>query len=213
MEDKKIKTALVSAHQKEDLVEIVKMLHANGVTIYSTGQTASFIQELGIPVVLVSDLTGFPEILDGRVKTLHPIVFGGILSVRDNPKHVQDIETHGIPFIDLVIVDLYPFAEILNDVNAGQAEFIEHIDIGGVSLVRAAAKNFKDVVVFAGHKSFPTLTTLFENGMVTNIKQRFQYAANAFAHTAEYERIISLYFNHCADGPANNISNVNATIS
>ncbi len=157
----KIKSALISVYYKDRLDEIVKKLSALGVTIYSTGGTLKFITDLGIKAEAVEDLTGFPEILGGRVKTLHPTVFGGILARRDNPTDLQQLEAHNIPQIDLVIVDLYPFEETVKSTTDEQT-IIEKIDIGGISLIRAAAKNFKDTIIVAGREDYGSLITLLD---------------------------------------------------
>ena len=146
--NKKINAALISVFNKEGLQNIVQLLHANGIKIYSTGGTQKFIEELNIPCIAVESLTTYPSILGGRVKTLHPSVFGGILGRRDNEKDVEEMAQYNIPEIDLVIVDLYPFEETVRTTN-DEAAIIEKIDIGGPSMIRAAAKNFKDVTVVA----------------------------------------------------------------
>ena len=143
---KKIASALISVFDKNGLEPIVKALHQNNVTIYSTGGTETFIKDLGIPVVAVEDITAFPEILGGRVKTLHPKIFGGILNRQDHAGDVEQMKEFNIPQIDLVIVDLYPFEKTVAS-GAGEQDIIEKIDIGGISLIRAAAKNFKDTVI------------------------------------------------------------------
>src|SRR5882757_1594982 len=143
---KKIKSALISVYYKDGLDSLVKLLDKNGVKIYSTGGTQKFIEDLGVKVTAVEDLTSYPSILGGRVKTLHPKVFGGILYRRNFESDEQQLDQYDIPEIDLVIVDLYPFEETVKS-GAGQDDVIEKIDIGGISLIRAAAKNFKDVVI------------------------------------------------------------------
>ena len=152
---KSIQSALISVFDKTGLEPIVKALHKNNVTIYSTGGTESFIKDLGIPVVAVEDVTSYPSILGGRVKTLHPKVFGGILNRQDNPTDVAQMEEFEIPQIDLVIVDLYPFEKTVAS-GAVEADIIEKIDIGGISLIRAAAKNFKDTVIVASVDEYAT---------------------------------------------------------
>ena len=154
-DNKTIKTALVSVFHKDGLEEILKELNANGVKFLSTGGTQKFIQELGYDCDAVEDLTGYPSILGGRVKTLHPKVFGGILNRRDNDTDKEQIATYEIPEIDLVIVDLYPFEETVAS-GASQEAIIEKIDIGGISLIRAAAKNYNDVVIVASKKPIHT---------------------------------------------------------
>src|SRR6185369_17592816 len=157
--NKKIQSALISVFYKDGLENIVKLLNELGITIYSTGGTQTFIEKLGIKVTPVEDLTTYPSILGGRVKTLHPSVFGGILGKRDDTTHMQEMKQFNIPQIDLVIVDLYPFEETLAASSALQPEerertIIEKIDIGGPSMIRAAAKNFKDVFVIAAKKDY-----------------------------------------------------------
>ena len=144
---KPIKSALISVYSKDGLEPIIQQLNALGVQLYSTGGTQSYIQKLGIPVIPVESITGYPSILDGRVKTLHPAVFGGLLARRE-PDHLAQLEAYQIPEIDCVIVDLYPFEDTVATTH-DEAEIIEKIDIGGVSLIRAAAKNWSDVVVVA----------------------------------------------------------------
>ncbi len=199
---KKIKSALISVFYKDGLEPLVQQLNELGVTIYSTGGTQSFIEKLAIPVIPVENLTTYPSILGGRVKTLHPSVFGGILGRRDNETDVQEMEQYKIPELDLVIVDLYPFEETLAAAMApgfeGDAEknIIEKIDIGGPSMIRGAAKNFKDVVVIAAKKDYADLAALLQqqNG-TTTIEQRKAYAARAFEIVAHYDVAIAKYFN------------------
>ena len=150
---KTIKSALISVFSKDGLEPIVRKLHEQNVTIYSTGGTEEFINNLGIPVVPVEEVTSFPEILGGRVKTLHPKIFGGILNRQDNATDVAQMKDFEIPQIDLVIVDLYPFEKTVAS-GASEADSIEKIDIGGISLIRAAAKNFKDTVIIASVKEY-----------------------------------------------------------
>ena len=162
MQHKKIQSALVSVFDKDGLELIVKTLHNQGVTFYSTGGTEAFLKELNIPVVAVEDVTSYPSILGGRVKTLHPKIFGGILNRRDNVSDVQQIEEFEIPEIDLVIVDLYPFEETLAS-GGTHEEIIEKIDIGGISLIRAAAKNYKDVVIIPAKAYYSELLNTIQN--------------------------------------------------
>lgn len=143
----KIKRALLSVSDKTGIVELAKFLSDNGVEIISTGGTMKAIKEAGIPVTYVSDVTGFPEIMDGRVKTLNPKIHGAILAVRSNPEHMKALAEHDITPIDLVVVNLYPFRETVAKPGVTEAEAIENIDIGGPAMVRASAKNFKDVVI------------------------------------------------------------------
>lgn len=192
--DKKIKSALVSVYHKDHLDELIKTLHANGVTFYSTGGTQAFIEGLGMPVVPVEELTAYPSILGGRVKTLHPKVFGGILARRDNAEDMKTLDEYAIPEIDLVIVDLYPFEETLKNTD-NEAEIIEKIDIGGVSLIRAAAKNFKDTVVIADKAEYTKLTEVLKaKSGSTSIDDRRYFAKQAFVRTSQYDTVIGNYF-------------------
>lgn len=193
--DKKIQSALISVFYKDGLDTIVRELHDLGVTIYSTGGTQQFIESLGVPCVGVESLTTYPSILGGRVKTLHPAVFGGILGRRANPTDVEEMAQYHIPEIDLVIVDLYPFEETLKNTNEEQA-IIEKIDIGGPSMIRAAAKNHKDVVVLAAKKDYATLETILKEQKGTfTLAQRKHFAALAFEVVMHYDIAISGYFN------------------
>ena len=192
--NKKIKSALISVFYKDGLENVIKLLSDLDVTIYSTGGTQQFIQKLGVKCVPVEDLTTYPSILGGRVKTLHPSVFGGILGKRDDDTHVQEMKQYNIPEIDLVIVDLYPFEETVASTKDEKA-IIEKIDIGGPSMIRGAAKNFKDVVVVAAKNDYPALENLLrkQNGE-TNIGQRKAFAAKAFEIVKQYDIAISNYF-------------------
>jgi phosphoribosylaminoimidazolecarboxamide formyltransferase / IMP cyclohydrolase len=192
---KKIKSALISVYHKDKLDQIVKKLDELHVTIYSTGGTQSFIEELGTSVVPVEELTSYPSILGGRVKTLHPKVFGGILNRRDNISDQQQIAKYEIPEIDLVIVDLYPFEETVAS-GASEDDIIEKIDIGGISLIRAAAKNFKDVVIVSSRNQYDTLFNLLnEKEGATSIEDRKEFARLAFATSSHYDSAIFNYFN------------------
>lgn len=192
---KKIKSALISVYYKDGLDQIVNFLVENGVTIYSTGGTLSFIESLGHKAVSVESLTGYPSILGGRVKTLHPKVFGGILARRDNEKDIEQLNEYEIPEIDLVIVDLYPFEETV----AGGAEhqaIIEKIDIGGISLIRAAAKNYKDVVIVASQNQYTELLEVIKtHDCSTTIENRRRFASLAFSVSSHYDTAIFNYFN------------------
>jgi phosphoribosylaminoimidazolecarboxamide formyltransferase/IMP cyclohydrolase len=157
-----IKNALISVYYKDNLEPIIHELNRLGVNIYTTGGTETFIQSLGVDVIKVEDLTSYPSILGGRVKTLHPKVFGGILARRSFEGDQQQLAEYAIPEIDLVIVDLYPFEETVKS-GAGQDDVIEKIDIGGISLIRAAAKNHKDVVIVASKDDYSTLETLLKD--------------------------------------------------
>lgn len=193
--EKQIRSALISVFYKDGLENIVRSLHRNGAVIYSTGGTQKFIEEQGVPCTAVETLTGYPSILGGRVKTLHPNVFGGILARRDNPGDLEQLKEYQIPEIDLVIVDLYPFEETVRTTKEEQ-QIIEKIDIGGVSLIRAAGKNYKDVVTVASKNEYPELEKLLiENRGNTTLEQRRAFAARAFKICAEYDEAISRYFN------------------
>lgn len=198
---KKIKTALVSVYHKDGLDEILALLHKQGVQFLSTGGTQSFIESLGYPCALVEDLTGYPSILGGRVKTLHPKVFGGILNRRDNEGDREQIKQYDIPEIDLVIVDLYPFDDTVAS-GASHEAIIEKIDIGGISLIRAAAKNYKDVIIVASkHQYAPLAALLRENGAESTLDQRRWFAKEAFAVSSGYDSSIFNYFDQ-NDGPS-----------
>jgi phosphoribosylaminoimidazolecarboxamide formyltransferase/IMP cyclohydrolase len=193
--DKQIKSALISVFYKDGLETLVPALHHLGITLYSTGGTQAFIEKLGIPVVPVENLTTYPSILGGRVKTLHPMVFGGILGKRSDDSHRADMAAYNIPEIDLVIVDLYPFEETVANTSE-EAAIIEKIDIGGPSMIRAAAKNHADVVVVADkadYKPLENLLTAQSGG--TSLAQRRAFAAKAFEVVAQYDVAISRWFN------------------
>ena len=201
MANKKIKSALISVFHKDGLDDIVKKLNELGVTIYSTGGTQSFIEKLGVKVEAVEDLTSYPSILGGRVKTLHPKVFGGILARRDNEGDKSQLSEYEIPEIDLVIVDLYPFEETVAS-GAAEQDIIEKIDIGGISLIRAAAKNFKDVIIVPSKTEYaPLLNLLNEKNGESNIEERKQFAAAAFNISSHYDTAIFKYFNQTAEIP------------
>lgn len=192
---KKITSALISVFDKTGLEPIVKALHQNQVTIYSTGGTEAFIKELGIPVVPVEEVTDYPSILGGRVKTLHPKVFGGILNRQDNTTDVAQMEEYNIPQIDLVIVDLYPFEKTVAS-GASEADIIEKIDIGGISLIRAAAKNFKDTVIVPSVEEYASFLDFYTQGNgATTIEQRRILATKAFHVSSHYDTAIFNYFN------------------
>lgn len=194
MATKQIKRALVSVYHKDNLDTIIRKLHENGVELLSTGGTQSFIESLGIPCRAVEDLTTYPSILGGRVKTLHPKVFGGILCRRDNEQDRQQIAQYEIPEIDLVIVDLYPFEETVAS-DAEEQAIIEKIDIGGISLIRAAAKNYKDVVIVASKAQYqPLLDVLNEHRANTTLEERRWFAKEAFAVSSRYDSAIFNYF-------------------
>ena len=208
---KKIQSALVSVFNKDGLEPIVKELNNQGVTFYSTGGTETFLKELGIPVVAVEDVTSYPSILGGRVKTLHPKIFGGILNRRDNESDVQQIDEFEIPEIDLVIVDLYPFEETL-DSGGTHEEIIEKIDIGGISLIRAAAKNFKDVVIIpAKAYYFDFLNIIANQNGATTLEQRKVFAREAFHISSHYDSKIFDYFNQ-GEQPYLKLSESNSSV-
>ena len=191
---KKIKSALISVYHKDGLEEIITRLDSIGVKIYSTGGTKAFIEGLNIAVTAVEELTTYPSILGGRVKTLHPKVFGGILARRENEGDIAQLSQYAIPEIDLVIVDLYPFeATVLS--GASEAEIIEKIDIGGISLIRGAAKNFNDVVVISNQGQYASLLALLTSGNgSTTLEERRIYAIEAFATSSHYDSAIYNYF-------------------
>jgi phosphoribosylaminoimidazolecarboxamide formyltransferase/IMP cyclohydrolase len=192
---KNIQSALISVFYKDGLEPIAKNLHELGITIYSTGGTQKFLEDLGIPCVAVESLTTYPSILGGRVKTLHPAVFGGILGRRSEAQDLQEMKEYKIPEIDLVIVDLYPFEETLRNTSEEKA-IIEKIDIGGPSMIRAAAKNFRDLVVIAAKKDYTALEKLLvEQKGTTTLEQRRAFAAKAFEVVMHYDIAISNYFN------------------
>ena len=194
MEQKKIKTALVSVFHKENLDKIILKLHAEGVQILSTGGTRKFVESLGVPCQAVEDLTGYPSILGGRVKTLHPKVFGGILARRGEAGDREQVKQYEIPEIDLVIVDLYPFEATVAS-GASEQDIIEKIDIGGISLIRAAAKNFADVVIVASKAQYePLQKMLDEKGAASDLEDRRFFAREAFAVSSRYDSAIFGYF-------------------
>lgn len=193
--DKKISAALISVFYKDGLEPVVRQLHQLSATIYSTGGTQTFIEALGIAVTPVESLTSYPSILGGRVKTLHPSVFGGILGRRSNETDVQEMHQFNIPVIDLVIVDLYPFEETVAQTTEEKA-IIEKIDIGGPSMIRAAAKNFVDVTVIASKDDYRPLVDLLQNQQGNiSLQQRRAFAAKAFQVVANYDIAINNYFN------------------
>ena len=195
MSSKKISSALISVYYKENLDKIVQQLNSLGVKIYSTGGTQKFIEGLNIDVTPVEDITDYPSILGGRVKTLHPKIFGGILARRDHEGDQEAVSNYEIPFIDLVIVDLYPFEETVAS-TSDEAEIIEKIDIGGISLIRAAAKNYKDVLIVSSREQYGDLANLLqEKNGATDIEDRKRFAAEAFDISSHYDTAIFNYFN------------------
>ena len=194
-QNKTISSALISVFSKDGLEPIVKKLNDQGVTIYSTGGTQKFINDLGIDVVPVEDITDYPSILGGRVKTLHPKIFGGILNRQDNPSDVEEMNSFNIPQIDLVIVDLYPFEKTVAS-GASHQDIIEKIDIGGISLIRAAAKNFKDVLCVSSVDDYAELLDLIskDNGSIS-YENRQRFATKSFNISSHYDSAIFNYFN------------------
>ena len=191
----KIKSALISVYHKDRILEIAKSLIENHVTIYSTGGTLDFLAKNGIQATSVESLTGYPSILGGRVKTLHPTIFGGILARRDNMEDINHMAGHNIPEIDLVIVDLYPFEETLKTTK-NESDLVEKIDIGGVSLIRATAKNFKFTTIVPSFEQYDDILEILETGKGSiSLEQRKKLAAKAFAVTASYESSIANWMN------------------
>ena len=189
----KIRSALVSVFNKDGLDEIIKLLHSHNVKIISTGGTAEFIRKLNVSVTEVETITNYPALFGGRVKTLQPQIFGGILNRRDNANDQKEKSQHKIEDIDLVIVDLYPFEETLA-AGGSEAEIIEKIDIGGVALIRAAAKNFNDVVIIPSKRQYPELAQILKRGSETTLEERKKFAGNAFEVTSGYDSAIRGYF-------------------
>jgi phosphoribosylaminoimidazolecarboxamide formyltransferase / IMP cyclohydrolase len=198
---KKITSALISVYYKDNLEEIVKLLYTQGVQLYSTGGTQKFIESLNIPVIAVENLTSYPAIFGGRVKTLHPAIFGGILYRRDNEEDKAQARQYDIHDIDLVIVDLYPFEETVAQTN-DEAEIIEKIDIGGISLIRAAAKNYEDVLIVSSKNQYSNLLNLLQtkNGC-SELADRKHFAMQAFATSSHYDTAIFSYFNQTYKEP------------
>ena len=195
---KKIKTALISVYHKDGLDEILELLHKDSVEFLSTGGTKTFIESLGYECQAVEDLTGYPSILGGRVKTLHPKIFGGILNRRDNNTDKEQISKYAIPSIDLVIVDLYPFVDTVAS-GACDADIIEKIDIGGISLIRAAAKNYNDVIIVASKAQYAALAELLKtNGAQSSTIERRWFAKEAFAVIVLFLNISTMNLLHSA---------------
>jgi phosphoribosylaminoimidazolecarboxamide formyltransferase/IMP cyclohydrolase len=193
-EKRKIKRALVSVFHKDGLEDILRTLHAQGVELLSTGGTQAFIESLGIPCRKVEDVTTYPSILGGRVKTLHPKVFGGILGRRELEGDRQQMAQYEIPEIDLVVVDLYPFEDTVAS-GAGAEDIIEKIDIGGISLIRAAAKNFRDVIIVPSKAQYkPLLELLQQKGGQSDIEDRRWFATQAFGVSSHYDTAIHAWF-------------------
>ena len=209
---KKISSALISVFHKDGLAPIVQKLNDLGVTIYSTGGTQKFINDLGIDVVAVESVTDYPSILGGRVKTLHPKVFGGILNRQDNPSDREQMHQYNIPQLDVVIVDLYPFEKTVSS-GASQEDIIEKIDIGGISLIRAAAKNFKDTICVSSMEDYSEFLALIsQNQGAIDIAARRYFAAKAFNISSNYDTAIFNYFNADQEITALKISQTNANV-
>jgi len=190
----KIKRAILSVTDKSGIQEFAKRLHEMGVELVSTGGTARTIRDAGVPVKDVSEITGFPEMMDGRVKTLHPKVHGGILAIRDNEEHVKQMEEHGIPSIDMVVVNPYAFEKTVAKEGVTLAEAIENIDIGGPTMLRSSAKNFRYVTVVVDPADYDRiLKEMEENDGATTLKTRFELARKVFATTAAYDTAITNY--------------------
>lgn len=190
----KIKRAILSVSNKKGLLEFAKELSAMGVEILSTGGTASALREGGIPVKDVSEHTGFPEMLDGRVKTLHPKIHGGLLSRRKNPKDMEEIEKHGIVPIDMVVVNLYPFEETIAKPDVTFEDAIENIDIGGPTMLRSASKNFQDVAVIVDPADYaPVIKEMKERNGELAYKRKMELAKKVFGHTSRYDALITEY--------------------
>lgn len=193
-ETRQIKRALISVFHKDGLDDLLKKLDGEGVKFLSTGGTQKFIESLGYECQKVEDVTSYPSILGGRVKTLHPKIFGGILARRDNAGDQERMKSYEIPAIDLVIVDLYPFEQTVAS-GASEQEIIEKIDIGGISLIRAGAKNFKDVVIVPSKAEYPVLLSIFnQKGAQTDIEDRRMLAERAFAVSSHYDTAIHEWF-------------------
>jgi phosphoribosylaminoimidazolecarboxamide formyltransferase/IMP cyclohydrolase len=209
---KKASSALISVFHKDGLEPIVKKFQELGITIYSTGGTEKFITDLGIDVVAVEDVTSYPSILGGRVKTLHPKVFGGILNRQDNENDVAQLAEFEIPQIDIVIVDLYPFEKTVAS-GAPEQDIIEKIDIGGISLIRAAAKNYKDVICVSSMEDYSDfLSVISENNGGISIEDRKRFAAKAFNVSSHYDTAIFNYFNKNHDLASLKISETNGKV-
>lgn len=193
-EVKEIKTALISVFHKDGLEDLLRKLDAEGVSFLSTGGTQEFIESLGYKCQKVEDVTTYPSILGGRVKTLHPKVFGGILARRDHAGDREQMQQYEIPAIDLVVVDLYPFEQTVAN-GASEADIIEKIDIGGISLIRAGAKNFKDVVIVPSKAEYGLLLEILNaKGAKTDLKDRRMFAARAFGVSSRYDTAIHDWF-------------------
>src|SRR5215212_4099739 len=196
---RKIKRALLSVSDKTGLAEFARGLRGFGVELISTGGTAKALREAGIEVLDIADVTGFPEMMDGRIKTLHPRIHGGLLALRDNPEHVQAMQEHGIEPIDMVVVNLYPFEQTIAREGVTLEEAIEQIDIGGPAMIRSAAKNFKDVSVVVSPDFYSRLVDeMQQNDGALSLSTRSDLAWQAFRHTSGYDRNIFVYLGSAA---------------
>lgn len=197
----KIKRAIISVSDKKGVVDFAKALHSSGVEIISTGGTAKTLRDAGVPVKDVSDYTGFPEMLDGRLKTLHPKIHGGLLSRRDNPKDMEDLKEYGIGLVDMVVVNLYPFEETISKPDVTFAEAIENIDIGGPTMLRSASKNFQQVAVVTDYKDYDSIIEEMKdlNGDLS-YKTRLELAKKVFRLTSRYDNAIADYLTKLAGG-------------
>ena len=197
----KIKRALISVSNKKGLVEFARTLTEKGVEILSTGGTAKALRDAGIPVKDVSEHTGSPEMLDGRVKTLHPKIHGGLLSRRNNPKDMEEIKKHGIDMIDMVVVNLYPFEETISKVGVTFADAIENIDIGGPAMLRSASKNFQDVAVIVDPSDYEKIINEMKSPNTDlSYETRLELAKKVFRHTSRYDAIIADYLTKITEG-------------
>lgn len=195
-----MKRALISVSNKAGIVDFARGLEKLGYEIISTGGTYNSLKEAGVKVIKVSEVTGFPEILDGRVKTLHPKVHGGILARRSIPEHLKQLEINEITPIDMVVVNLYPFKETISKPGVSLEEAIENIDIGGPCMVRAAAKNYQDVIIVVKPEFYNDILSQLEASGGISLEQRFKLAVEAFSHTAAYDTMISNYLGNLAGG-------------
>ncbi len=194
MKEVKIKRALVSVSDKTGAVQLGQTLHAMGVQILSTGGTARSLQEAGIPVIEVSRYTGFPEMMDGRIKTLHPKIHGALLGKRDNAEHMKQMKTHGIEPIDLVVVNLYPFEKTVAKPDCTLEEAIENIDIGGPTMLRSSAKNYHDVAVVTDPQDYEKIIEeMKKSGGALSLETRFRLAKKVFKLTSHYDKAITEY--------------------
>ena len=189
----KVKRALISVSNKEGISDFARGLSNLGIEILSTGGTAAILSEAGIKIKSVSDITGFPEMLDGRVKTLHPIIHAGILARRDEKEHMENLKKHNIATIDILVCNLYPFEKTINKPQVGIEEVIENIDIGGPTLIRAAAKNYRDVIVVTNKDQYANVLKTLKSKGELSLNEKEKLALDAFAHTAQYDSIISNY--------------------